>query len=445
MGNIFGGGTSTSTVQQKSDPWAPQQSFLTQGFNQAATNLANQQAAGPYTGNFVAGGNPALAGAISGATNYANGTGANLAGSTANTAGGLLGAASPFVGNAENLAANGAGVGNSPFMNTLGGYATGAKSIQGPTGALSDALNGAAVNGANSINGFTNGLLGAANSATQDRTGQTINDANQYVNSSGTQDAIKNINSQIEQQLHEQTIPGLNEQAAMGGGLNSSRAGMAEGLANQSAALAEGNADSQITNNAFNTGVSTSAAQQAANLQAAISANEGGIGQLGSLAGNVAGQQQQLGEANASNQLGASQSALATLLQNAGLENNANAQLGEAAGMGFNGATTSGNLAAGDFGLGSQAGAEEQAIEQSGITNALDQWQMQNQYPTQALDNYWQVVGNPLGVSSTSTGTQTGAGPGVAAGVLGLGAGAAGLFGSNGAFPGALAGLGALL
>src|SRR6185503_6354791 len=233
----------------------------------------------------------------------------------------------------------------------------------------------------------------AANAATQDRTGQTINDANQYVNSSGTQQAIQNINNQISQQLHEQTIPGLNEQAAMGGGLNSSRAGMAEGLANQSAALAQGNADAQIENNAFDTGVSTSAAQQAANLNAAINANLGGIGQLGSLAGNVAGQQQQLGEANATNQLGASQAGLAGLLQNAGIENNANAQLGEAAGMGFNGATTAGNLAAGNFGLGAQAGGTQQAIDQAALTNALQQWQMQTQYPQQLLNNYWGIVG----------------------------------------------------
>src|SRR5690349_15400837 len=127
MGSLFGGGTSTNTIQQKSDPWAPQQPFMTQGFQQAATNLANAQATGPYTGNFVAGGNQALTDAMNGANAYANGTGAGLANSAAGTASGLLGASAPFMGNAANMAANGAGVNGSQFMNTLGNYASGAQ------------------------------------------------------------------------------------------------------------------------------------------------------------------------------------------------------------------------------------------------------------------------------------------------------------------------------
>lgn len=437
-----GGGTNTNTIQNSS-PWAPQTPYIMQGLDQASQNYQTASAAGPYTGNFVAQGNGYDTQAEQAAGSYANGAGAAIPGQEASVAGALLNpnSATNYTNTAQGIANNGIGPQNSPLMNTLQNIGTGAQTTQGATPALSAALNQAGVTGANSLNGFTGGLSGAAAQAATDPTQQVMTDAQQYANSPQLQAAIASTNAQIGQTLHEQTLPGLNQQAAMGGSLNSSRAGMAEGMANEGAGIAMGNADAQLQNNALNAGLSTASGLYQSNLSQAVNANAAGVNDVGGLANTVGQNQTALNLANTSNEMTAANTGI-----NAGINYgtaNANAQLagnsqvlsGLSAG---NQAAQSGLAAAqGNASLLSGAGQLQTSTDQAALQNQLDQWNMQNQYQTGILNNYMAVAGTPLGTTGSTSGTSGSSGPGILAGGVGAAAGLNGLFGSNGVFPGA--------
>ncbi len=230
------------------------------------SHRANGQNIGPYQGNTVAGQNPYQVQAINSATGYAGGPGAGVPGMTAGTAATLQGAAPQFVNNAGQIAANGLGGNYGTLASVLNGYATGQTPGLSMNPQLAGSLTNAAINGANSLNGFTQGQQQVLQEALADPTQQLSQNAQTYMNSAPIQDAIKSTNGLIDQTLNEQTVPQLNRNAAMGGALNSSRAGMAESMANENAALAKGNADASILNNAFNTGLSTAAAERNAGL-----------------------------------------------------------------------------------------------------------------------------------------------------------------------------------
>lgn len=440
MGGLFGGGTQQTSQTVNNTPWAAQQPYELQGFQNAQQTYANDQAIGPFSGQITAPGGALNANAENYAGLYTNGQGAQMPGAVNGTSLDLMSGAPQFEQTAENLSANGIGGPNAGLYGTLEGYGTGAQTTQGPSAGLSSALNSAAVTGANSLNGFNSGLSSVANEATSDPTARIAADASTYANNPGTQAAIKSTNAQLQQTLNEQTVPQLNREAAMGGALNSSRAGMAEAQANENEGIVQGNADAQILNNAENTGMATAAGLYSGGLNTAANANTAGLTANGNLALGTGNQQTGVNEFNTNTELNAANSGLSNQLGfeegNANTQLGANAQLGSGIGTGVNAATAGGNLAAGNFGLGAEAGGLQQSDQQAADTNALQQWQMQTQYPYQNLDNYWGVVGNPLGTTSQSTGTVSNSGPGVAGGILGLGLGAAGLFGSGGAFPG---------
>jgi hypothetical protein len=111
----------------------------------------------------------------------------------------------------------------------------------------------------------------------------------------------------------------------------------------------------------------------------------------------------------------------------------ANSQLGTATSLGMEGATTAGNLAAGDAGLESGAGSLYQTGQQAADTNAYDTWSGNTSYPWQQLDNYWGIAGQPLGSESSGTSTTTGS-PNVLGSIVGTGLGIGSLFGSGGMF-----------
>ena len=430
-----GGGTSTNTVQN-SAPWAPQQPAIEQGLNQAGLNLFAQQQSGPYQGNFVAGGNPADTQSENIATGYAGGTGAQLQNQTGAAASALLNpnSATNYTNTAQGIANNGIGPQNSALMNVLQGYGTGATTTAGATPALSGALNTAAVNGANSLNGFTSGLGNAASTA-----GQSVGSAmsgvdsaaQQYANSPQLQAALASTNAQIGQTLNEQTLPGLNQQAAMGGSLNSSRAGMAEGMANEGAGIAEGNADASLENNALNAGLSTASGLYSGDLAQATTANTEGLTAENSLSNNVSSNQTALNLANTSNQLSAANSGISQGINygaqqaNAQLAGNAQVMGGLTTGAGL--ASNAGSQAANNAGLAASAGALQTTTDQDALNNQLDQWNMQNQYQTGILNNFMAVAGTPLGVSGSTSGETQSTGPGFA-GDVGAVAGAAGLY-----------------
>jgi len=383
------GGSSSSI----SAPWEPQAPFITQGFHSALDAFGNGQSIGPYQGNTVAGQNPYQQSAIYNATQNAQGPLAGIPGQTAGTSGTLQGYAPQFGQNAAGIAQNGLGGNYGTLAGVLNGYATGSTPGLSLNPQLSGALTSAAVNGANSLNGFTQGQQTVMNRSLEDPTQQLAAQAGQYMNSSPVQQAIANTNAQIDQTLNEQTVPQLNRNAAMGGMLNSSRAGMAESMANENAAIAKGNASSQILNNAWNQGLQTAAAERNAGLTTGMYAANSGLVDNTGLA---QGQQNSLmnqGMFNTNTALQAAQLGIGGLNSNVGAQLAANGQLGQGVGMGVNAGTSAGQQAANQFGLLSGAGQLQQQGDQANLTNPYNQWQLNTQYPWQNLDNYWNIVG----------------------------------------------------
>jgi len=422
-----------------------QQPSLINGFSYAQNAYNNAAGIGPYGGQMVAGPNGYQTAAEQNANNYATGYGASLPNQIAAGVGGLYGASTPYVNNATNMAANGIGGPNSGLMAVLNGYANGSTPASAINQQLSSALNTAGINGANSLSNFSNGQQQIMNQALSDPTQRLANDAGTYMNSAPVQSAINSTNAQIQQVLNEQTNPSFNRQASAQGNLNSSRAGMGEAMNNEAAAIAQGNADASILNNAYNTGLGTASNVYNSGLNTGTWDASMGMNGASSLAQGVAGQQLGQSEFNTNTALGAANSGLGNQYQyamgNANTMLGANNQLGNAVGMGMNGATTAGNLAAGDFGLESGAGGLAQQGQQAQNANALQQWQMQTGYPWQQAQNYMGTVMGNYGQTNQGNGT-TSANPNVLGGILGTGLAGGALFGSSGAFPGAISGLG---
>lgn len=347
LGGLFGGKPKQSTVQN-SAPWSAQQPYLTDLFGRAQGTMQNRLAAGPYTGNFYSPINAYQNGFITNATNYAGGPGQTLANQSGAAAGTLMGAANPFMTNGEGIAANG---------------------ISGSAPGLSSALNGAAQAGAA-------GIQNIIQNASTDAVPQLTQDAAGVMNSAPVQQQMNAANAQINQTLNEQTVPGLDRQAAMGGALNSSRAGMADALARQGAAIATGTTDAGIMGNAFNSG-----------LNAATQARDTGL-----MAGQWA--------AN-----GAMNTGLSGALDNTNAMLQGNNQVGTAASMGFNGAGTSANLANGVYNLGYGAGTALQNNQNMLDQNAYTQWNMGNTYDQNVLQGYQGLISGNYGNTGSSTTT----------------------------------------
>jgi hypothetical protein len=445
MGSIFGGGTTTQQTQSQTsqEPWPAQQPYELYGFGQAQQDYTNGVANGPYSGQYVAGPNGYQTTAEGQGNSYATGYGASLPNSIAAGVSGLYGASTPYVNNASGLATSGIAGPNSNLMNTLMGYATGSNSSVNPM--LSAALNQAGITGANNLTNFSNDEQNIINQAISNPTQQLAANAGTYMNSSPVQSAINSTNAEMQQVLNEQTNPSFNRQASSEGNLNSSRAGMGEAMNNEAEAIAQGSADASLLNNAYNTGLGTAANVYNTGLNTGMWGSSMGANASNSAAEGAAGTQLN----QAATQLGAANSGLNNNLNyelgSANTQLGANNQLGNAVGLGMTGATTAGNLAAGDFGLEGDVGGLYQQGQQASDTNALEQWQGNTQYPWSQLDNYWGITGQPLGYEGTSSGTTTTTQPtNVLGGLLGLGLTGASLFGGNGMFPGTIGSLGGL-
>lgn len=434
VGSIAGGLMSKKGSSQSgtvnNTPWGPQQPYLTGGFQDAQNIYNADNAIGPYQGSFVAGPNDYQHAAETSANNFAGGAGSTLPGQAALASQPLISGAGNFDSNANRIATNGIPGMNSGLFGTLNGFGTGTMSAGGPGPELSSALNTSAVNGANALTNFTKNLSNLGTTAGQDPTQRITQDAGAIADSPALRQQIAATNAMIDQTNNEQIVPGLNRQAAMGGSLNSSRAGAAEAQANEAASLAKGNADANIINNAYNTGVNSAGNLYATGLNAGINANTSGLFDVGLNTNNEANREQGLNEFNAGNELSAANAGLNTGLNyelgNANTELAANGQLGTGVGLGLTAGTTAGNEAANNFNLFSGAGALQQAGDQTALTNAQDQWQMNTQFPWQNLKNYWSVVGQPAG--NTQSSTVQNSGPGPIAGALGGGLGAIGLY-----------------
>ena len=370
--------------QSSSAPWSAQQPYLQQGFQNAQNIYNTQSQAGPFPGQYYA---PASAQQYQNAgqaQNFDTGAGNNLAYGEAQAAQTGLGAQGNYLGNATSMAANGTPQANQGTMNALNNYAQGGglAGVQTVNGNLSSALNTAGVNGAQAINGFNQGLSNAASTAAGNPTAQIAANAGTYMNSAPVQQAISATNAGINQTLNEQTLPGINQAAANGGSLNSSRAGAANAMAQGQAATAMGQADASIENNAYNQGLGVANSTYGTGLGAQIQANTAGLNantglaqgqqnyQLNQQQGET-GTQLAAGEAGLSSQLGYNQ-------LNANTQLAANAQLGNGVTTGLSAGNAANATAANNFGLGAQAGAVGQTNQQNLDNQALLQWQQAN-------------------------------------------------------------------
>jgi hypothetical protein len=405
-------------------PWSVQQPYLQTGYQNAQSVYDQRTAQGAYGGEYYAPNSTGQNNAVSQAGNWTNGQGGALSGTTANTSTALQGAANPYLNNATNIAQNGAGTAGG-LTGVLNGYATGQTPASQTNGQLSGALNSAAINGAGTLSNFANGQTQVMNQSLADPTAQLTASAQQYMNSAPVQGAINSTNAQINQQLNESTVPQLNRSAAMGGSLNSSRAGMAESMANENAAIATGNADSQIQNNAFNTGLTTAAAERNAGLTTGMYAANSGLVDNAGLAQGQQNYQQGASQFGTSTALNAASTGLNYNLGNTNAQLSANSQLGNATNMGINGATQAGQQAGQNYNLASAAGGLQQSGQQALDNNAYAQYQGQNTYQQGVLNSYMGAIGSPTGSQSSS---QTQLPPNYAGSALGGAAAGAGLY-----------------
>ena len=379
MGSIFGGGSQTQS--SSSAPWAVQQPYIENGFQQAQNIFGQQQASGPYTGQLYAPINATQSQAINAGTNLGEGLygqGATVANTGQNALGVLPGA-----------------------QGVAGNYSTG-NFNQGSTGAL----NYAAGNTPLTVNASNSGILSALNMANQDPTAQNEADAASYANNPVIQQQIQAALQPIQDTLTMQTLPSLNARAVAGGNVDSSRAGAAEGLAQLAAQQTAGQVASNIQGNAYNTGLQLAENGRVANMNGALSAataaNQGtGLGLTGQTSAN---------NNNVANQ-GISLAGNNQLLQSIGLGSNL---LGQGVGIQQQGVS--------DL---NTAGGLLQQNQQNQLNANQQQWQNTANYPWTLLNNYMGVVGAKDGSTTTNTTTSSGNPLG---GILSLGALAAAPF-----------------
>jgi hypothetical protein len=162
---------------------------------------------------------------------------------------------------------------------------------QGITG-TNDYATGAGQAAANSVQNSGLGMLGAGNQgmdaygrlagmASQDPTGANINSAGQYANNPYMDGMIDAASRDVRRNLTENTLPGVDRDAAATGNINSSRAGIAQGIAMRGAQDQMGDIASNMRGQAYQSGLGLA--------ENARTANMGALGQAGSGLGGMYG------------------------------------------------------------------------------------------------------------------------------------------------------------
>jgi hypothetical protein len=325
-------GSSTTTQQQSSTtPWAPQAGALQTGFDAAGNALTQSQAAaGKAPTDYTAQFDPALLSIFHSMTGYAN---------------------------------------------------------SNNTGALNNAGNNAATNGSNAAATGLSQLTGY-DPTKNNNPSSLIDTANQYVAGQNIPAQVKAAMQGATETARDVTLPGINQNAAIGGNTDSSRTGIAEGLVQRGLAEQSANLNGSLTGQAFNNGLTLASnnanTNNAASLTAASNAANAGNGALnagtGAVGGAISGQ---------------------------------------------------GSL----YGLGENAGQGLTAAQQANLTNQQQQYQAGINNPYASLLPYMQLVGSQMyGSNSTGTATQQ-SNPGalgIIGGLLGAAGGAASGFGDLG-------------
>lgn len=225
-----GGGTQTQTSQ----PWGPQQEYLTYGFGQAKNAYQNASQNPVYQGQRVAGLNP-------------------FSSNIANMVGGYAPTSFGFGQNALSQGSQVAGTG--------AGFA-------GNAADLFSRYNGV------------------------DPTQTIINNAGQYANNPFAQGMIDSASRDVTRNLYENQLPTLAKAAAGSGNTNSTRAGVESAIAQRGAADRLADISSNVRGQLFNTGLSQAQNQFNQNLTNSLAANQQLSNAYGAgLNGQIQGQQ----------------------------------------------------------------------------------------------------------------------------------------------------------
>ena len=295
--------TKDTTTSNTTDPWAPQASALTSAFNNAgnAYNTASQAVA---------------------PTNY-----------TAQMSPEQIAAYNQMISQGSNLG------------------------IPGTQASTANTLQGAGTNG---VSGALSGLSNYNASNTNNQ--NSITDAaNAYVAGQNIPAQVQNAMLQATQQANEVTMPGIEQNAAIGGNTNSTRTGIADGLVQQGLAEQSAALNGSLTGQAYANGLSL-AQQQANNNNVNNLSALNNLGTLGNTATNTG--------VNAGTNSVANQGALSS------------------------------EAAAGGAGL--------TAAQQANLTNQLQQYQAQTQDPYAALQGLMGIIGtNNWGSTSNGTSNTT--------------------------------------
>lgn len=208
--------------------------------------------------------------------------------------------------------------------------------------------------------GALSGLSGF-NAANTNNTQSQIDAANKYVAGQDIDAQVRNAMLNATQTARDVTLPGINQNAAIGGNTNSSRTGIAEGMVERGLAQQSADLGSTLRNTAFSNGLAlANNTNQSNNAQ-----NLGALTAQGNIGNTAAGTGVNAGSQSVANQ----------------------------------GALTS-EMAAGGAGL----TAAQQAI----LDNQNQQYQSQTSAPFDALKQYMSVVGtNNWGSSTNGTSTET--------------------------------------
>ena len=225
----------------------------------------------------------------------------------------------------------------------------------------SNAVNGLLSNGSSMTNtgmsGATGALTGLNNFTGTDQTANNVANAGQYANNPYISSMVDASMADATRNASESTLPNLYRGAAASGNLNSDRTALAQGVVDRGLGEKAADVSANLRGSAYGTGINAA----------------------------LQGNQQNLSGLNAMGALGQSMNTtgLGAMLQ------------------GINGQGALNTMA--------QGGANGvQGLDQSGINNALQQYQGQQNFPWSNLQKYYGIIGGQnWGGQTTGTATET--------------------------------------
>jgi hypothetical protein len=225
--------------------------------------------------------------------------------------------------------------------------------LPGQQGATGTSLTNAGASGA------TDALARLTGFAPTGTTQSTIDAATRYANNPAIDGMVSGAMRNANQEAQDVTLPGIEQNAALTGNTNSSRTGVAQGIVERGLAQQAGDISAGLRGQAYTQGLDLAQSQNQADTQARLAALTGAGGLGTSL-------------------IGGGQTAI-------------NDALGNQAGL---------------FSLATAGGAGQQQADQLGLEDQLKKYQFGTNSPFDALNNYWNIVGNKSYGSQTQ-GTST--------------------------------------